>query len=103
MIDPFASTTQDWNIVVGVDAGSGDDDLSYGNATTNRRSRSNPDGSAAAVSENVKVQPTLIPGSGEIAVPGVVTIHFQNAEDLSFLLNSGGLGGHRYPDDSGNR
>ena len=92
VIDPFASSTQDWNIVVGVDAGAGDDDISYGNATTIAGLAPNPDGSAAAVSENVKVQPTLIPGSGEIAVPGVVTIHFQNTEDLSFLLNNGGLG-----------
>lgn len=92
VIDPFASTTQDWNIVVGVDAGAGDDDISYGNATTIAGLAPIPDGSAAAVSENVKVQPTLIPGSGEISVPGVVSIHFQNAEDLSFLLNNGGLG-----------
>ncbi len=74
MIDPFASTTQDWNIVVGVDVGAGDDDISYGNATTIPGLAPIPNGSVAAVSENVQVQPTLTPGSGEIAVPGVVTI-----------------------------
>ncbi len=51
-----------------------------------------PNGSVAAVSENVTVTPTLIPGAGEIAVPGVVTIHFQETEDLSFLLSNGDAG-----------
>ncbi len=46
----------------------------------------------AGVSENVTVTPTIVIGAGEIAVPGVVTIHYQETEDLSFLLNDGTAG-----------
>ncbi len=44
------------------------------------------------MSENVTVTPTIVIGAGEIAVPGVVTIHYQETEDLSFLLNDGTAG-----------
>jgi Ca2+-binding RTX toxin-like protein len=91
-LDPFASTTQAWNIVVNVNAGAGDDDIFYGNTSVLPVVDLAPNGSAAGVSENVTVTPTLNPGAGEIAVPGVVTIHFQETEDLSFLLNNGALG-----------
>ena len=91
-IDPFASTTQSWNIVLNVNSGTGDDDITYGNASVLPVVDPVPNGSAAGVSENVTVTPTLLPGAGEIAVPGVVTIHFQETEDLSFLLNNGVMG-----------
>ncbi len=92
VIDPFASTTQSWNLVVNVNTGTGDDDVVYGNANVVPVADPVPNGSVAAVSENVTVTPTLIPGAGEIAVPGVVTIHFQETEDLSFLLSNGDAG-----------
>ncbi|MDX1926571.1 MAG: dockerin type I domain-containing protein [Pirellulaceae bacterium] len=92
VIDPFASTTQSWNLVVNVNTGAGDDDVVYGNANVVPVADPVPNGSVAAVSENITVTPTLTPGAGEIAVPGVVTIHFQETEDLSFLLNNGVAG-----------
>ncbi|MCO6453692.1 MAG: CHRD domain-containing protein [Pirellulaceae bacterium] len=92
VIDPFANTTTRWEVVTNVDSGAGDDDVTYGNVIRNVYVDNEPDGSQAAMSENVTVTPTLIPGAGEIAVPGVATIHFQNTEDLSFLLNNATAG-----------
>ncbi len=91
-IDPFASTIAAWNIDVNVDSGAGDDDIFYGNVNVIPTLDPTPNGSASGVSENVTVTPTLTIGAGEIAVPGVVTVHFQNTEDLSFLLNDGSAG-----------
>lgn len=92
VIDPFASTTQSWNLVANVNTGTGDDDVVYGNANVVPVADPVPNGSVAGVSENITVTPTLTPGAGEIAVPGVVTIHFQETEDLSFLLSNGDAG-----------
>ncbi len=83
-IDPFATTTQTWDIVVNVNSGGGDDDIFYGNANPVPALDLIANGSAAGVSENVTVTPTIVIGAGEIAVPGVVTIHYQETEDLSF-------------------
>ncbi len=91
-LDPFATTTQSWNVVVNVNTGSGDDDIIYGNANVLPGLDPTANGSAAGVSENVTVTPTIVIGAGEIAVPGVVTIHYQDTEDLSFLLNDGTAG-----------
>ncbi len=91
-IDPFATTTQTWDIVLNVNSGSGDDDIFYGNANAFPALDLIANGSVAGVSENVTVTPTIVIGAGEIAVPGVVTIHYQETEDLSFLLNDGTAG-----------
>ena len=91
-IDPFASTTQTWDIVVNVNSGSGDDDIFYGNANAVPALDLIANGSVAGVSEKVTVTPTIVIGAGEIAVPGVVTIHYQETEDLSFLFNDGTAG-----------
>ncbi len=91
-IDPFATTTQTWDIVLNVNSGSGDDDIFYGNTNAVPALDLIANGSVAGVSENVTVTPTIVIGAGEIAVPGVVTIHYQETEDLSFLLNDGTAG-----------